>query len=375
MKTISLGKTHIKILPIGFGTGFNFNEKIKERNLEDGLKYAISCGVKLIDTAENYGDGVAEEVIGRVTKNIRNNVVLATKFSPENSSRMKLVKSCENSLRRLKTSYIDLYQFHWPNPSVPLEETLETLLRLKKSGKVRFIGASNFSKEELQKCFRVLGDNLVSLQVEYNLLERTIEETGIDEYCKIKGLSLIAYSPLDQGRLNSINRIQLSLLKTLSAKYGKTPAQIVLSWVIRSGYTFAIPRSLSKDHIRENVDAAEFEIFSCDLKKINEAFTLKIKLISTQKIFVSHKGERGNPVYKSLDEAIKNEFGFTPSPVELSEQVKNGKFLKPVRLIKKKRSNEGTEYDLIGGRIRYWAWLITFGEHRSIPAFIRENIQ
>lgn len=373
--SINLGRTNIRIPPIGFGTGFNFREKIKIKALAECLSFSINCGLKFIDTAENYGNGVVEETIGKVIRNKRSSVIIATKFSPENSSLKKVISACENSLKRLRTDYIDIYQFHWPNPSVSVEETFEALLRLKKAGKIRFIGVSNFSKSELVKSFIYLKDNLISLQTEYNLLERTIEENGIYKYCESKDLALIAYSPLDQGRLSGMTKTQVLLLDSLSNKYERTAAQIILAWIIRNGLTIAIPRSLSKTHIKENIEADQVKIATGDLKKINDVFAARIRLVPVAKISVSTKGEKGNPVYKTLEEAINNKLGFTPSPVELSEQIKKGEYLKPVRLVKRKHRNKKAEYDLIGGRIRYWAWLIAFGKGRPIPAITRENIQ
>lgn len=375
MKYKKLGNTDIKLPAIGIGTGFNF-EKVKDTtDIVRLIEYGIDLGIQLIDTAEVYGNGTSEKLIGQAINKKREKVFIATKFSPEHNNGKGIRKSLENSLKRLKTDYIDLYQFHWPNPKVPLSESILELEKLIKEGKIRYFGLGNFSNFEITQALDLTQQSQpVSLQTEYNLFERTIEQNNIYTLCKKNNLSLIAYSPLDQGRINSMNAQQLELINGLSKKYTKTTAQIILNWLTRKDIVFAIPKTTSKKHLLENYEAMNFEIEFTDIKEIDKLFFLKLEEIPVEKIRVSLEGEGNKQVYQTLEEALANKFNFTPGPSELATDIKRSGFLKPVRLIKSKNRTGQIEYDLIGGRIRYWAWVIAFGDQKPIPAYVRENI-
>ena len=370
MAKVTLGVTRIKVTPIGIGTGYIFGRKTNTNNVTKIIQKAVDLGINFIDTAEDYGKGKAEEMIGKALIKNRKNIIIATKFSPENSDKKNLTKSLDMSLKRLRSDYIDLYQFHWPSPKIELAQTISVLNSFIKRGKVRYIGLGNFSKTEIQKSLK-MSKQIVSLQSEYNLFERTVEDLNVLKYCQSKKLSLIAYSPLDQGRIRSMNRKQLNFFEYLSKKYNKTFAQLMLNWLISHRGVIAIPKTLKLDHLVQNFDSMKFEIERVDVKRINKMFQSKLLHVPINSIRVSEYGEWGHKVYKSLNEAVKNNLNFTPSPMELSDSVKIGGFLKPVRLIKVKRKGQ-IEYDLIGGRIRYWAWVIAYGNKKSIPAYIRE---
>ncbi len=366
----NLGQT--KILPLGMGTGYDFSKIKSSKDVIKVIRSGIEMGLSLIDTAENYGQGIAENIVGKAIKELRNKVFIATKFSPEHSSYQQVIKACEGSLKRLNTDYIDLYQLHWPNPKVPLEETLKALQDLKKVGKIKNIGLGNLSKKELSKSLKILGKSLVSLQTEYNLFERTIEQSGLLSFCQKNGISVIAYSPLDQGRLTSMDKKQITLLNKLSKKYNSTFAQIILSWLISHQGVLAIPKTSNLNHLNENFQSLKIKLTKKDLEKINKTFYLKLELIPIDQIRISEKGEWHQYTYQTLKEALENKYNFVPSPLDLSQSIKEAEFLKPVRIIPSKTKKY--KYDLIGGRIRYWAWRIAFGGNKSIPAYIRKNI-
>ena len=190
-----------KIPAIGQGTGiggFFAKSATYGKKHEEAIRYGLDLGMTLIDTAEEYGQGEAEKTVGRVIQNIRGQVFIASKVSSENLKYQDVISSLEGSLKRLGTDYIDLYQIHWPNPLIPLEETMKAMEALVREGKIRFVGVCNFRIEELKQAVALFGDRLVAMQAEYNLFDRTIE-MGLLPYCDDLGLLTIAYSPLDQG--------------------------------------------------------------------------------------------------------------------------------------------------------------------------------
>jgi len=370
-----MGNSQLQISAIGQGTGFEFNKKNDIRNISQVLREGIKLGLNFIDTAENYAEGKSEISVGQAIKGIRQKAIIATKFSAEHSRFNDVIQSCENSLRRLGTDYIDLYQLHWPNPSVPLDETFSALIKLKKSGKVKHFGISNFAKDELENNKNILltKAKIVSLQAEYNLFERTAEFNGTFDFCRKNNLIFIAYSPLDQGRFEEFDQKQMTLIKKLSKKYSKLPSQIILRWVIAKKFVVAIPRTSNINHLKENIDTLYFDIERDDIKLLNNAFHYRIEYIPINKIKVLSIGERNRESYQNLDEALENKYQFAPSPLELSKSLKNGSFLRPIRLIPIK--NGGGHYGLVNGRVRFWAWVIAFGTKKPIPSYIRRGFK
>ncbi|MGQ9662529.1 MAG: aldo/keto reductase [Kiritimatiellia bacterium] len=198
-----LPHTDLRVSRISFGCwaivcGFNWGPQ-DERDSLSALWAAFDAGVNFFDTSEAYGDGESERLLQRALGDVRDKIVIATKVSPRHYAPTELVAACERSLRNLGTDYIDLYQLHWPNPSVNLSETLQNLEKLKASGKIRAYGVSNFGKRDLQS--DSIGQYRVSSnQVAYNLLFRAVE-FEILPFCRQLGLPLLAYSPLMQGLL------------------------------------------------------------------------------------------------------------------------------------------------------------------------------
>ena len=207
MRYKELGKDHIKIPVIGqgcMGIGGYFSKDLREDDRQvRALRFGIELGMTLIDTAEVYGNGHSEELVGKAIQGMRDKVFVATKFSPEHNSYDDVLSSAEGSLRRLKTDYIDLYQIHWPNPNIPIDETMKAMDKLLRDGKIRYVGVSNFSIRELKEAEAAFsGSAIASVQTEYNLFDRSIED-DILPYCQKKNIITIAYSPLDQGKICS----------------------------------------------------------------------------------------------------------------------------------------------------------------------------
>jgi diketogulonate reductase-like aldo/keto reductase len=243
-----LGRTGEKLSTIGMGTWrFGTHGTREERATQvRSLRRGVELGMNLIDTAEIYASGRSEEVVGEAVRGIRDEVFIASKVAPENLHHDDVIRSCKASLQRLGTSHIDLYQVHWPNPRIPIEETMAAMEKLVRDGLVRYIGVSNFSVTETEDARAALARNeIASNQVEYSLRRRDVER-DILPYCVKEGITLMAYSPLDRGNIPS------SISTSILQKYGLTPAQVMLNWVTRSEQVVAIPKAANLAHLEEN---------------------------------------------------------------------------------------------------------------------------
>jgi diketogulonate reductase-like aldo/keto reductase len=374
MKYKELGKKHTKIPAIGQGCmgigGYLSRDALQDDNQIKALRLGIELGMTFIDTAESYGKGHSEELVGRAIEGIRDNVFIATKVSPEHLSYDALLQSAEGSLRRLNTDYIDLYQVHWPNPQVPINETIRAMEQLVRERKIRYIGVSNFSLKELKEAQAAISEyEIVSIQVEYNLFDRTIENS-ILPYCESEGITTIAYSPLDQGKIAS-GEERIERLRLIAGKYNVTTAQVALNWLISHPSVIAIPKATNPDHIRENASSADFELSDEDFKEISKIFAQECVYVPTDRIRVIMGGQGNRQVYQTVEEAIENKLGFVPSPVDLAQDIREGEVLKPVRVIRSADKTGKYDYDLIEGRIRYWAWVIAHSGEKPIPVYIR----
>ncbi len=203
METRTLGMTEIQVSVIGMGCwaivgGFNWGPQDEHDSL-DALRTAYDAGITLFDTAEGYGNGYSEELIGRALADVRDDLVLASKVSPSHFAAADLRVACENSLRRLRTDRIDLYQLHWPNPAVPIDETWDALESLRREGKIRAAAVSNYDVRGLQELVAA-GYRPASDQVAYNLLFRAVEY-ALQPHCVREKISLLCYSPIMQGLL------------------------------------------------------------------------------------------------------------------------------------------------------------------------------
>lgn len=374
LRTVTIGLESV-VPAIGQGCGLiglgkNSKNKIDEADEISALQLGIELGMRFIDTAEVYADGNSERIVGQAIRGRRDKVFLATKFSPENSSYKSVIHSLEGSLRRLGTDYVDLYQAHWPNPAISIDETMSALIHLVNMGKIRNIGLSNFSKREFLKAQASLPEYIiVSNQLEYNLIDRFVEQEMLP-FCQASQRSLIAYSPLDKGR-NAEGDPREIVLKKLSIKYGKKPSQIALVWLTSKSGVLAIPSSSNKNHLKENAEALDFIIEKEDLLGISEVFNPKPLSITTDSIKVSLSGEGSKLVYQTREEAISNVLKLAPSPLELASFIKAGDPIKPVRLIPNSEKNSPHTYDLVEGRLRYWAWVLAFNGDKPIPAYVR----
>ncbi len=246
-----LGRTREKISAIGMGTWrIGSYRGADERAAQvRALNRGVELGMNFIDTAEIYASGRSEEVVGEAVKEVRDQVFIASKVAPGHLHHDDMIRACRASLRRLGTPYIDLYQVHWPDSSVPIKETMAAMEELVRDGSIRHIGVSNFNIKETDDARAALAKNeIVSNQVEYSLSNRYVEPE-ILPYCRKEKLTLIAYSPLVRGRIS--NTIPQDLLR----KYNMTPAQIMLNWVTRDERVVAIPKAANIGHLEENASS------------------------------------------------------------------------------------------------------------------------
>ncbi len=261
----NLGKTGDRVSTIGMGTwrmGSVGNQSERLKQLES-LKRGIELGINLIDTAEAYGEGKAEELVGEAIRDNRDAAFVATKVSPSNLHHDDVLEACNRSLERLGIRQIDLYQVHWPNPRIPIRETMSAMEKLVRDGKVRYIGVSNFSVEQTRQAMEALSKNeLVSNQVEYSLANRTIE-SNVLPFCERDGITVIAYSPLGQGKIPSD-----LIPSTVLQRYHLTPAQVALNWVTFPKNVVAIPKSAKKEHAEENAASVSVKISGADYRII-----------------------------------------------------------------------------------------------------------
>ncbi|AGB42687.1 aldo/keto reductase, diketogulonate reductase [Mesorhizobium australicum WSM2073] len=251
---------------LGQGT-WKMGEDARRRAGEvNALKLGLDLGMTLIDTAEMYASGGAEEVVAEAVAGRREELFLVSKVLPSNASRTGVPAACEKSLKRLRTDRIDLYLLHWPG-SVPLAETVDAFEALKKAGKIRHWGVSNFDTDEMEELTGLRsGGNVQTNQVLYNLIRRG-PEFDLAPWSRQRGIPLMAYSPVEQGALARNSR-----LDAIAARHNATPAQIALAWVMHQDGVIAIPKAGSQEHVRQNFAALDIKLTADDLADLDRAF-------------------------------------------------------------------------------------------------------
>jgi diketogulonate reductase-like aldo/keto reductase len=230
------------------------------------LRLGLDLGLTLIDTAEMYAEGATEELVGEAIRGRRDEVFLVSKVLPQNATRRGTIVACERSLRRLGTDRLDLYLLHWRD-GVPLEETLDAFHVLKSTRLIRHWGVSNFDLADMQELVNVAGGEEVTTdQVLYNLTRRGIEYDLLP-WCRARGLPIMAYSPIEEGRLS-----RHTVLEAVGAGHAATPSQVALAWVLRQPGVVAIPKAADPDHVIENRAALELRLTVDDLAWLDLAF-------------------------------------------------------------------------------------------------------
>ncbi|MDX8494362.1 aldo/keto reductase [Mesorhizobium sp. VK22B] len=251
---------------LGQGTWKMGEDRRRRADEAAALKLGLDLGITLIDTAEMYAGGGAEEVVAEAIAGRRDEVFLVSKVLPTNASRAGVTRACENSLKRLATDRIDLYLLHWPG-SVPLAETVEAFEALKTAGEIRHWGVSNFDTDEMQELVGLpSGGNVQTNHVLYNLSRRG-PEFDLAPWSLERGIPLMAYSPVEQGVL-----ARNAKLDAIAARHNATAAQIALAWVMAQKGVIAIPKASRQEHVRQNAAALDIKLTAEDFAELDRAF-------------------------------------------------------------------------------------------------------
>jgi len=267
METRQFGPTRAQVPVIGQGT-WNL-ERDNRKEAIRALQRGLDLGLTHIDTAEMYGSGRVEELVGAAIAGRRDQVFLASKVLPSNGSRAGTVAACERSLRRLGTDWLDLYLLHWPG-SYPLADTLAGFAELQQAGKIRMFGVSNFDRRELEQAVAIAGPGRIACnQVLYHLKERAIEHAVLP-FCEQHDIAVVAYSPFGSGDFPSHHRV----LQGIAAARGATPRQVALRFLSRRPSLFTIPKAARREHVEENAGASDLSLSAHELSQLEAAFPL-----------------------------------------------------------------------------------------------------
>ena len=301
LNSITLGRSNVKISPVIMGTwqaGKKGWTGVEDDEVVNAIRAGYEAGLTTVDTAEVYGNGYSEKLVAKALSDVRNSVTYATKVFANHLAADKLVKACEDSLERLQTDRIDLYQIHWPAGSfdsdiVPIEETMGALVKLKEAGKIRAIGVSNFSKAQLEEALQY--GRIDSIQPPYSLFWRQVEKE-IMPFCEKENISILAYSSLAQGLLTgkfgpehefsaddirSKNKLfkgetyqaaqkALDELRPIAQKYETSLACLAIAWLIDQPQTCAIVGARNAEQAKENAKAKNLQLSTEDVEKIDK---------------------------------------------------------------------------------------------------------
>ena len=256
---------------IGFGTWKIGGESIANPSIDKkslaALHSALELGYTHFDIAEMYASGHAEELLGQAIHSLgvkRESLFITSKILPEHLRYEAVLRSCEGSLRRLDTGYLDLYLIHWPRMGMNLQDTFRALNQLVKEGKVRHLGVSNFNLKLLKQSMGLSETPLLTDQVPYSIHDHDYAKNGVLDFCKANGILLTAYSPIGQGHF-PIDKT----LKSIAEKHSATPYQIAIAWLVMQPNVITIPMSFDPGHQKENLEAVEMELTSSEMEQLD----------------------------------------------------------------------------------------------------------
>jgi diketogulonate reductase-like aldo/keto reductase len=260
------GPAGVAVPVIGQGT-WKMGERRAEATREvAALRTGIELGMTHIDTAEMYGDGGAERVVGEAVRGRRDSVFIATKVLPQNASYAGTLKACEQSLKALGTDHVDLYLLHWWSDTHPITDTMRAMETLVRRGLTRFVGVSNFDPEQMAQAQAALTtERLACNQVEYHLRDRAIE-SDVLPWCERHHVAVVGYTPLARGGFKK------AVVEGIAARHGRTPRQVALNFLVRRPALFTIPKASNADHVRENAGALDFTLSPADIRAVERAF-------------------------------------------------------------------------------------------------------
>jgi diketogulonate reductase-like aldo/keto reductase len=263
--TRPFGPTGASVAVIGQGTWRMGEDAARRRGEVRALRLGIELGMTHIDTAEMYGDGGAERVVAEAIAGQRDRVFLVSKVLPSNASCAGTIRACEASLRRLRTDHLDLYLLHWWSERHPVEETMRAMAELVRRGLTTLVGVSNFDVSQMRRAQAALGDlPLACNQVLYHIRERGIEKDVL-KHCERERLAVVGYTPLARGGY------MRGTIAEIAKRHGRTPRQVVLSFLTRRPALFTIPKASDPEHVRENAGALGFALTPEELRAIDGA--------------------------------------------------------------------------------------------------------
>ena len=255
-----------RVPALGQGTWHMGENRRRADEEAAAVRLGIELGMTLIDTAEMYGNGGAEEMVAQAAEGLRDELFIVSKVYPHNASRAGVVAACERSLARLRTDRIDLYLLHWRG-SIPLAETLAGFEQLRRDGKIRHYGVSNFDRADMAEWVALKGgDTIAADQVLYNLSRRG-PEWDLVPWCRERGIAIMAYTPLGQGSL-----LRDRTLTEIASRRNATPAQVALAWLLRQQGMIVIPKAARLEHVRDNRGALDVVLTAEDLSALDRAF-------------------------------------------------------------------------------------------------------
>jgi diketogulonate reductase-like aldo/keto reductase len=272
MKTAPFGPARIELPVIGQGTWDL--ERTSERQAIAVLQTGLDAGMIHIDTAEMYGSGRVERIVGHAIQGRRDEVFLVSKVLPVNASYKDTIVACDRSLKQLGTDYLDVYLLHWRG-NIPLMETFSAFEQLKANGKIKSYGVSNFDVNDLEEAIAITGeDRIVCNQVLYHLTERSIEHAVIP-CCRRHDVAMVAYSPFGSGSFPSPRSAGGRVLAAIAKKRRVSTHQIALAFLVQQSGVFAIPKTADKAHVLDNAAAGDLELTASEINEIAAAFPVK----------------------------------------------------------------------------------------------------
>lgn len=271
MSKRKFGWTGVEVPIIGQGTWMIDGDPETESRAIHTLRLGLDLGLSHIDTAEMYGEGHVEELVGEAIAGRRDEIFLVSKVLPANASYDGTLKACERSLKRLKTDWLDLYLLHWRG-SYPLSETMRAMEKLVAEGLVKYIGVSNFDVEDLMEAEQVLQNEQIACnQVLYNLRDRGIEPRLLP-YCSKKRIAVVGYAPFGHGNFPSPSSREGKLLIEIGRRHNRTPKQVALNYLTRHPSTFTIPKTTRSERVKENSGGVGWQLTEDEANEIDRAF-------------------------------------------------------------------------------------------------------
>jgi aryl-alcohol dehydrogenase-like predicted oxidoreductase len=361
--------------PIGYGTmgiGGKYTKATEDDKSYSEIFKILSSQKKpvLIDTAEIYGNGFCEEIIGKLIQEYgHSNFFICTKFAPTSVTRDQIKKSFHESLKRLKVDQIDLFQSHWPVAEEYEVETIKAFSDLMSAGLVKNIGLSNVTISQLKRMEEIASVyklNLESIQVEMSIFEPYAMH-NIIPYAKSKGYSILSYSPLGKGQLNlKLDNEDKQHIERLTLKYSVSESSLWLAWIINTTGTIPIPMTSNIEHLKKNLGSQNIVLTKEDCDLMAKIYSPKYAEIE-MKLVIPGSSHHGG-IIKNIDEAKENTLNLNPSPKKLSIQyLKGDEMLKPIKV---RFCPLKDKFEIIEGQLRYWAWRLAFGEKSTVPSYI-----